>query len=276
MKREDIKKEEMMVVSGDGTRLRFRKDVVEDPRALIVIAHGLCEHLNRYDYFTEKLNENGYSVYRYDQRGHGKSEGKKVYFSDYNEMPEDLAAIVAIAKGESNGKKVFLFGHSMGGETVTLYGTKYPGTVDGIITSGALTHYNHPVMGDTFPIEAPEDTYVPNELGDGVCSDIGVIEAYANDPLVEKQISTGLINQIYAGVQWLKEHKNNFSDPVLILHGADDGLVSAKDSLDFYEGIGSKDKSLRVYANLYHEILNEPSKNEIIADILLWLGKHKG
>lgn len=105
MKREGIIKEEMMVVSGDGTKLRFRKDVVDDPRALIVIAHGLCEHLNRYDYFTEKLNENGYSVYRYDQRGHGKSEGKKVYFSDYNEMPEDLAAIVAIAKGESNGKK---------------------------------------------------------------------------------------------------------------------------------------------------------------------------
>ena len=276
MKREGIIKEEMMVVSGDGTKLRFRKDVVEDPRALIVIAHGLCEHLNRYDYFTEKLNENGYSVYRYDQRGHGKSEGKRVYFSDFNEMPDDLSTIVAIAKRESGGKKVFLFGHSMGGETVTLYGTKHPGTVDGIITSGALTHYNNPIMGDSFPIAAPEDTYLPNELGDGVCSDSKVIEAYANDPLVEKQISTGFINQIYAGVLWLKEQIGNFSDPVLILHGADDGLVSAKDSLEFFEEISSKDKSLKIYANLYHEILNEPSRNEIIADILLWLGKHKG
>jgi lysophospholipase len=77
-------------------------------------------------------------------------------------------------------------------------------------------------------------------------------------------------------VLWLKEQIGNFSDPVLILHGADDGLVSAKDSLEFFEEISSKDKSLKVYANLYHEILNEPSRNEIIADILLWLGKHKG
>lgn len=263
-----------MIPSYDGTKLRFRKDIVDNPKALIVISHGLCEHLNRYDYFTEKLNENGYSVYRYDQRGHGKSEGQKVYFSHFNEMPDDLDVIVNIAKEESNGKKVFLFGHSMGGETVALYGTKNPGRVDAIITSGALTHYNNPIMGDQFPIEAPAGTYVPNALGDGVCSDIKVIEAYANDPLVEKQISTDLINQIYAGVQWIKQNIGSFIEPVLIMHGTDDGLVSVKDSLEFFDEISSKDKSLRVYANLFHEILNEPSKDEVIADILLWLSKH--
>lgn len=274
MNGENRMQEERMIISFDGTKLRFKKDAVENPKALIVIAHGLCEHLNRYDYFTEKLNENGYSVYRYDQRGHGESEGKKVYFKDFNEMPDDLEQVLALAREESEGKKVFLFGHSMGGETVTLFGTKNPGMADGIITSGALTHYNHPVMGDQFPIEAPDDTYLPNELGDGVCSDKKVIEAYVSDPLVEKEISTGLINQIYEGVQWLKANLKSFSDPVLILHGANDGLVAAKDSLDLFEEISSKDKSLHVYANLFHEILNEPCRDEIIADILLWLGKH--
>jgi lysophospholipase len=129
-------------------------------------------------------------------------------------------------------------------------------------------------MGNQFPIEAPAGTYVPNALGDGVCSDREVIEAYANDPLVEKQISTELINQIYAGVQWLKVSAEKFVDPILILHGADDGLVSVKDSLDFFREIKSEDKSLRVYAKLFHEILNEPSKDEIISDILVWLEKH--
>lgn len=267
-------KEEKMVPSKDGTMLRLRKDTVENPKALIVITHGLCEHLNRYDYFTEKLNENGYSVYRFDQRGHGKSEGKKVFFSDFNEMPDDTDVFIDMAREESNGKKVFLFGHSMGGETVALYGIKYPGKADGIITSGALTHYNNPLMGDKFPIEAPADTYVPNALGSGVCSDTKVIEAYVNDPLVEKQISIGLINQIVEGVQWIKNNSTNFVDPVLILHGANDGLVSVKDSLEFFGEIKSADKGLRIYANLFHEILNEPCRDEIIHDILLWLSKH--
>lgn len=265
--------EEKMVTSRDGTKLRLRKDTVENPNALIVIAHGLCEHLNRYDYFTDKLNKNGYSVYRYDQRGHGKSEGKKVFFSDFNEMPDDADVFIDMAREESDGKKVFLLGHSMGGETVALYGTKYPGKADGIITSGALTRYNTTLLGDQFPIEEPIDTYVPNSLGDGVCSDPKVIETYVNDPLVEKQISIGLINQIYAGVQWLKDNTTKFVDPVLILHGANDGLVSAKDSLQFYEEISSQDKGLCIYSNLFHEILNEPCKDEIIADIVLWLNK---
>jgi len=106
-------KDEKMVASFDGTELRLRKDLVPEPKALIVIAHGLCEHLNRYDHFTERLNEQGYSVYRFDQRGHGKSKGDKVFFGSFNEMPDDTNVIIDMAREESEGKKVFLFGHSL-------------------------------------------------------------------------------------------------------------------------------------------------------------------
>ena len=267
-------KDEKMVASFDGTELRLRKDLVPEPKALIVIAHGLCEHLNRYDHFTERLNEQGYSVYRFDQRGHGKSKGDKVFFGSFNEMPDDTNVIIDMAREESEGKKVFLFGHSMGGETVALYGTKYPGKTDGIITSGALTRYNLELFGNELPFEAPAKSYVPNSLGEGVCSDPAVIEAYVNDPLVEKEISFSLINEVYYGVEHLKANPKDFTEPVLILHGAKDGLVSEKDSRDFFGEIGSTDKSLRIYANLFHEILNEPSKEEVISDIVLWLNKH--
>ena len=266
-------KEEKMVPSYDGTLLRFRKDTVENPKALIVIAHGLCEHLNRYDYITQKLNENGYSVYRYDQRGHGKSEGKRIFFSDFNEMSDDANVIVDMARAESNEKKVFLLGHSMGGETVVLFGIKYPGKVDGIITSGALTYYNTKFMGNIFPIQESPETYISNELSGGVCSDPKVIEAYTKDPLVEKQISIGLINQVYKGIEFIRKNSKRFKYPILIMHGADDGIVSAKDSTDLFLDIQSTDKNLIIYSKLYHEILNEPSKDEIIADILFWTSK---
>ncbi|MGB4588375.1 MAG: lysophospholipase [Clostridiaceae bacterium] len=266
--------DEKMVVSFDGVELRMRKDLIPEPKALVIIVHGLNEHLNRYDHFTEKLNESGYSVYRFDQRGHGKSKGERVFFGSFHEMPDDTNVIVDLAREESVGKKIFLFGHSMGGETVALYGTKYPGKTDGIITSGALTRYNLQLFGDQFPIEATAKIFVPNSLGEGVCSDPAVIEAHANDPLVEKEISIGLLNETYKGVQYLKTNSKAFTDPVLILHGAKDGLVSEKDSRDFFGDISSSDKSLRIYGNLLHEILNEPRKEEVIADIVLWLNKH--
>ena len=81
---------EMMVPTFDGTKLFFRKDIPENPKAIVVVVHGLCEHLGRYDYVTEKLNQSGFGVYRFDHRGHGRSEGKRVFYSDYNEIVDDV------------------------------------------------------------------------------------------------------------------------------------------------------------------------------------------
>lgn len=268
--------EELMHASYDGTLLSLRKDPVESAKALVVIAHGLCEHLNRYDYTAQRLNAAGYTVYRYDQRGHGKSEGARVFFSSFREMAEDCASVFRRAKAEHPDKKIFILGHSMGGETVALFGTIFPGLADGFILSGALTRYNNPLMGTEFPMPAPIDHYVDNSLGEGVCSDPAVVQAYIDDPLVEKKISIGLINEIHAGVEFLKTQADSFVDPVLILHGANDGLVSNLDSLEFFQEIASPDKGLRIYAKLFHEILNEPAKDEIIADITRWLGHHLG
>ena len=47
--------EEKLVSSFDGTKLNFRKDIADNARATIVIVHGLCEHLGRYDYVTKNL-----------------------------------------------------------------------------------------------------------------------------------------------------------------------------------------------------------------------------
>lgn len=263
---------EMKIPSYDGTNLFMRKDIPEGRKAVIVIVHGLCEHLGRYEYVTEKLCGNGFGVYRFDHRGHGRSEGTRVFYSNFNEIVDDVNHFVELARKENPDVPVFLMGHSMGGYAVALFGTKYPGKVKGIITSGALTRYNNAVAGD-LPIQLPADTYMPNELGGGVCSDPAVVQAYAKDPLVEKQISVGLFNTIYDGVEWLKKNPEKFTDSVLILHGCCDGLVNEKDSRDFFGEIASKDKTLKIYANLFHEILNEPCHDEIIAEILNWMEK---
>lgn len=261
-----------MIESFDGTKLYFRKDVPQAPVAVVVVVHGLCEHLDRYEHLAEKLCSAGIAVYRFDHRGHGRSEGKRVFYSDFNEIVDDVNVVAELALHENPSLPVFVLGHSMGGYASTLFGTKYPQKVRGIILSGALTRFNNQLMGK-LPIEAPADTYVPNQLGDGVCSDPAVIKAYVEDPLVEKQISVGLMNSMYYGVEWLKQNAARFVDPVLILHGCCDGLVSEKDSRQLFGEVASTDKTLKIYANLFHEILNEPCRDEIIAEILVWLNK---
>lgn len=134
---------ESMITSFDGTKLYLKKETAADNKAVIVIVHGLCEHQGRYDYFAEKLHEAGIGTYRFDHRGHGRSEGEETFYSDFNELLDDTNVVVDMAIEENPDIPVFLLGHSMGGFTVSLYGAKYPDKkLRGIITSGALTADN--------------------------------------------------------------------------------------------------------------------------------------
>ncbi len=263
---------EKMIQAFDGTGLYFKKDEPTAPRGVVVIVHGLCEHQGRYDYVAKRLTEAGYAVYRFDHRGHGRSEGKPVFYHNSNEITEDVRRVVTIAKEEHPTIPVFLLGHSMGGYAVALFGARHPGMVRGIILSGPLTTNNAQLMID-LPKDTPVDTYFDNQLGDAVCRDPAIVQAYADDPYVAKSFSAGLFFTLFEGVEYLKANMSRFVDPALILHGAADGIVNEKDSRDLFAGIGSKDRTLMIFANLYHEILNEPEKDKILAEILEWLDK---
>jgi alpha-beta hydrolase superfamily lysophospholipase len=256
----------------DGVELYAKVDAPECPKAVVVVVHGLCEHQGRYNYVTQYLNERGFKIYRFDHRGHGRSKGQRVYYENREIIIEDVNIFVDLALKENPGLPVFLLGHSMGGYAVACYGTKYPGKVKGIILSGAWTRDN---KGIAKSVEDGLDplTYIDNQLGDGVCSDKAVVEIYVNDPLVEKKISLGLFYSAKAGHKWLKENAEKFTDPTLVLHGANDALVAEKDSREFFSEIGSTDKTLFIYSSLYHEILNEPCKDKILGHITEWLNE---
>ncbi|MEG0845465.1 MAG: alpha/beta hydrolase [Raoultibacter sp.] len=260
---------EFTAQTSDGILLCGRVDAPVDPRAVVVIVHGLCEHYGRYNYLTKKFNEAGYTVYRFDHRGHGRSMGKAVYYADCTQIVADTDLFVECAAAQNPNLPVYLVGHSMGGFGAASYGTTFPGKAAGYVLSGAWTRDNRglTVVDKTLA----DDAYLPNGLSGGTCSDPAVCAAYAADPLVAKEISVGLFRAIHAGQMWLKENAASFTDPVILLHGGDDGLVDPKDSLQFFEEIASTNKSMRIYAGLYHEIFNEYKKDRVIRDTIEWL-----
>ncbi len=263
---------ESKIKSFDGRELYLVKSPIENQKAVVIFVHGLGEHLGRYNYLTKKFNEAGFSVYRFDHRGHGHSDGARAFYEDYNELIDDVNHIVDLAKKENPDYPLFVLGHSMGGYAVACYGVKYPDKVNGIIISGGLTRDKAGLITslsrDLNPI-----MYLPNTLGSVVSRDPDVVKAYGEDPLVLKEISVGLYYALSNGLQWLLDNTANFNYPVLILHGGDDRIVSCEDSIEFYDAISSADKELKVYDILFHEILNEPEKDAVIGDILNWLNK---
>lgn len=260
-----------MFSSFDGMQLYLNKEVPEGARAVAVIVHGLCEHQGRYDYFAEKFHQAKIGTYRFDHRGHGRSEGERTYYSDFNELLDDTHAVVNMAVEENPDIPVFLIGHSMGGFTVSLYGAKYPDQrLRGIITSGALTHDVGALITGV-PKGLDVHTKLPNELGAGVCSVAEVVDWYGKDPYNTKTFTTGLCYALCSGLAWFEEKAKAFAYPVLMLHGEKDGLVSVQDTYRFFGEAASADKQMKIYGNLFHEIFNEYCKDEVIGDVLHWI-----
>lgn len=260
-----------MISSFDGMKLYLNKEIPENPKAALVIVHGLCEHQGRYDYLAETFHKAGIATYRFDHRGHGRSEGERTYYEDFNELLDDTNVVVDMAISENPDIPVFLMGHSMGGFTVSLYGAKYPDKkLKGIVTSGALTHDNTGLITGVLKGLDPH-TQLPNELGGGVCSVAEVVDWYGKDPYNTKTFTTGLCYALCDGLEWFKEKEKGFHYPVLMLHGEKDGLVNVKDTYQFFEHVSSVDKQMKIYGNLFHEIFNEYCKDEVIGDALSWI-----
>ena len=175
----------------EGFLLVGRIDAPERPKAAIVIVHGLCEHFGRYDYVTQRLLEAGYAVVRFDHRGHGRSMGKKVWYDDRTQIVSDTDLFVEEARAQFPDLPVFMIGHSMGGFGAASYGTAHPGKLDGYVLSGAWTRDHTGLASGAVEQGLDPEMYIPNELGDGVCSDPAVGEAYLADPFVVKEFSTG-------------------------------------------------------------------------------------
>lgn len=260
-----------MISSFDNTQLYLNKEVAQDCKAVAVIVHGLCEHQGRYDYFAELFHKAGIGTYRFDHRGHGRSEGERTYYEDFNELLDDTNVVVDMAIAENPGLPVFLIGHSMGGFTVSLYGAKYPDKkLRGIVTSGALTIDNGGLITGVPKGQDPH-TKLPNELGGGVCSVAEVADWYGKDPYNTKTFTTGLCYAICDGLDWFGIHVKEFKYPVLMLHGEKDGLVSVQDTYDFFQLVSSADKQMKIYGGLFHEIFNEYCKDEVIGDAIRWI-----
>lgn len=262
------------IESKDGTLLYAKVQTTEVPetaKATIIIVHGLAEHLGRYDDIASVLIQKGFNVIRYDQRGHGHSSGENTFYSKVDEITDDLGAIVLYTRKLLPQQQVFVIGHSMGGYTAALYGTKYPRKIDGYITSGALTRYNHELFAG-IPVGLDSNDYIKNELGEGLCSTEIVLKHYVEDALNKKEISVGLIRTLEKGIEYLKLEARDFKDPVLILHGENDGLVAVQDSVEFHDEISSEDKQLIIYPELEHEIFNEfTMKTEIFNTVISWI-----
>lgn len=281
------------------------KDDSADPKAVIQIAHGVCEHIERYDDFARFLVGCGYVVVGNDHLGHGKSVNtldELGYFADEDgdvRMVDDMHILYQIMKKRYPDLPYFLFGHSMG----SLLARQYC-AVFGYELSGAIFCGTGNIIGAAVLLKTPMDKLV-EKFGAGsdkidlfalnskaynqafrdenddlawLSRNVANREAYRADPYCGFQLKVGGFRDL-ATLMLKVSHpdwafKIPVDLPILVISGAKDpvggngkGVLKVVDALE----AAGNEPTVILYPGDRHEILNEDDREIVYSDVKQWL-----
>jgi acylglycerol lipase len=268
--------------SDDGLRLFEQEWSPEGtPKAGVVIVHGYGEHTGRYVHVAEELTRNGYAVSTFDLRGHGRSQGDpRTFVRSFDEHLDDLERFLSRVRERHSGRPLFLFGHSMGGTIATLFAIARQPEIRGLLLSGAslkLSDNYSPsliTLAKIISLVLPKLRLIKLDAS-AVSRDAEVVREYVTDPLVyHGGIPARTGAEMNRAMERIRQRMETLEVPLLIMHGTCDLLADPEGSRQLYDRAESDDKDLRLYEGLYHEILNEPEKAQVLADMVEWLDTH--
>ena len=260
----------------NGNILRgFIKSPGNNLHAMIVMVHGLGEHINRYVTWAGQFNSEGIGFAGVDLPGHGHSQGRRGHIQTYSLLNEMIDILTAECRKTFPGIPVFLYGHSLGGTIVLNYLTSRDPDLNGaIVTSPWLKLSFEPkrskvvlaeFVKNIFPGLVQPSGLVPEHIS----HDSEVVSRYINDPMVHDKISVGLFADTMNAAAGALRNASKLTIPLLLMHGSDDLICSPEGSREFASKTTLAE--FRLWEGGYHELHNELFRKEVFDYILNWL-----
>lgn len=249
-------------------------------KAVIVLIHGLGEHVKRYQHVAERFNKSGYAVFGLDMRGHGESGGPRGHAKNLKVLFDDLDQFFSQLEQQNPGVPKYIYGHSLGGLQSLAYVPERKPKVAGVVVTGpslksAIEEQKVKVllakmMGKLCPSFTLLSGLDPSTLS----RDQQVVDDYINDPLVHNKISSGLGLASLVAIALAKQSAPQFPVPVLVMHGGADKLGYPEGSINWAARAPKEKCILKVWDGFFHEIHNEPEKDQVITYALDWIAHH--
>lgn len=267
------------LTSRDGLRLPTRSWLPDDddPRAAVLVVHGLGEHIGRYDALATRFVRAGYAVHGYDQRGHGYAQGPRAQVDRFERFVEDLTLVVASVRASHPDVPLVLLGHSLGGVVAARAvqaGAVRPDLL--VLSSPALRDGNDlpawlrrlvAALAEPFP-SLPTVRIDTSRLS----RDADEVAAYRQDPAVfHGPIKARLGTQMAKHGALVLAEADRLRLPLLIVHGKADRLALPGASGELQRSLQARDATLLLYDDGPHELFHDPLRDRVTADVLAWL-----
>ena len=262
-----------------GAILRGLSWPVPRARAIVILAHGINEHMGRYADVAAALNSAGFAVLGVDHRGHGRSgvDGKRTSnIRRFDTFVDDYIALIDRLHREQERPLVAL-GHSMGGLIVARAMLRAQDRMAAAILTGPALKLPMPLgpyrlrvmllVARLFPfLSLP-----PSEL-DGLSRDPQVRARVLEDELsIKGPVRYGIARQLYLLSEETRRRASEVRIPLLVMHGAADRITDPAGSQEFVANAKSPDKEFVSWPEDLHEIFNELDRDAVIARMIDWL-----
>jgi alpha-beta hydrolase superfamily lysophospholipase len=265
---------EHSTLSDDGTRLRFAR-WNEDGKKDLLIIHGLAEHLGRYLHIGQFFADRGWRVTFVELRGHGESDGKRGHVDMWLRYFEDVQSIMSAV-----GRPMAILAHSMGG-LVTLHSMMHPltPTVRCVSLSNPLiSPYEFPpkvkIWAGKILSKIMPSFSLSNELkAEMISRDPEVVESYKNDDHVFTTYTARWGAEAIKQFGIVSDYAPQFKIPLQMNIGTADQITSPDAARSFAANYGG-DCTLQIYEKLYHELMNEPEKETVMAEMDRWMSTY--
>jgi alpha-beta hydrolase superfamily lysophospholipase len=290
----------------DGATLYVRGWVVDKPKAIVQILHGMAEHGGRYARLAQALATAGYSTYAHDHRGHGLSipegspPGHKADSDGWNRIVEDAHGVNREIAKRHPGVPIIILGHSMGSFVLQQLLFEHPNDMIAAALSGSngkpppiamlaklIARIERARVGKRSPspimqkltYEQYNKAFAPNRTEfDWLSRDTKEVDKYVADPLCGFAVSTQVWIDMLAALDRIANPRNVAKVPKgmpLYLFAGDRDPVGdfgkgMKKLYDAYKRAAVFDVRLKLYPDARHETLNETNRQEVMDDFIAW------
>jgi acylglycerol lipase len=249
------------------------------PRAVIVVAHGLGEHSGRYARVAAELVAHGYAVYAIDHRGHGRSPGPRANIERFEHLVSDFCSFAGRAARQHPDTPLVVLGHSMGGAVAFASALRLQQSWRGLVLSAPALGFDGQVPAGRRLLARVLSSLAPNTgllqlQASAVSRDPAIVREYESDPLVHHAaVPARTLVELGDAMEGFLPQAPKLRLPTLVLHGTADTLVPVSGSRPVYQALDANKRTVHYYEHLYHEVLNEPERAQVVQDVLEWLAR---
>ncbi|QUM83716.1 alpha/beta fold hydrolase [Moritella sp. 28] len=293
-----------VLMAADGREIKLFAWLPEQEiRYVMVLSHGMAEHIERYEAFALACNAAGIAVYGANHRGHGDDAPVLGHYADeggWHKVINDLDLIIDdVAK--RHAVPLVLFGHSMGSFIAQQYAILHGNKLKGLILSGS--NYQSPTMYKLVSIASKIEKMrigarSPSSFldflsfgsfnsklkpvrttSDWLSRDPVQVDKYINDsycgfpctPQFWLDFMSGLIS--ISQKSEIAKIPNKL--PIYIFSGDKDPVgLQGKGVLALEQHItnnGCSEVQCKLYSGGRHEMLNESNSSEVFDDVTNWV-----